>query len=139
MTGKKKKGSAGRETEKRETQNKLSCKGQRLVGLSRRIQCGEREKASVASSNGFERQRDGRDEGARERGTGRNRGVRKEEEEGEKRCKHAEKELQLKGTAGYQPARERCRDAGRCDMVTFASTNGLSGFSRAVWCDAPRL
>lgn len=39
----------------------------------------------------------------------------------------------LKGTAGYQ----RCRDAGRCDMVTFASTNGLSGFSRTVWCCAP--
>lgn len=52
---------------------------------------------------------------------------------------NTEKELQLKGTAGYQPVRERCRDAGRCDMVTFASTNGLSGFSRTVWCDAPRL
>lgn len=44
---------------------------------------------------------------------------------------------ELKGTAGYQLDRERCRDAGRCDMVTFASTNGLSGFSRTVWCYAP--
>lgn len=40
---------------------------------------------------------------------------------------------ELKGTAGYQ----RGRDAGRCDTVTFASTNGLSGFSRTVWCYAP--
>lgn len=44
---------------------------------------------------------------------------------------------ELKGTAGYQLDRERCRDAGRCDMMTFASTNGLSGFSCTVWCYAP--
>lgn len=44
---------------------------------------------------------------------------------------------ELKGTAGYQLDRERRGDAGRCDMVTFASTNGLSGFSCTVWCYAP--
>lgn len=44
---------------------------------------------------------------------------------------------ELKGTAGDQLDRERRGDAGRCDTVTFASTNGLSGFCRTVWCSAP--
>lgn len=43
---------------------------------------------------------------------------------------------ELKGTAGYQLDREHRKDAGRCDTVTFASTNGLFGFSRTVWCYA---
>lgn len=42
--------------------------------------------------------------------------------------------VELKGAAGYQRDRERRGDAGRCDTVTFASTNGLAGFRRAVWC-----
>lgn len=91
----------------------------------------QKEKASAVSSYWFEGQNDGHDEGLGE--------WNRERERRSNRWKHAEKELRLKGTAGYQPGRERCRDAGRCDMVTFASTNGLSGFSRAVWCDAPRL